>query len=170
MLCRTERRIVSESPARRRGFYMLIIHLPASARIAVGALGEFLFKKGYYIYVGSAQGGLEQRVSRHLRPDKPLRWHIDYLLEHARVVDTLMFDTTGVRDEQDLRRRLLGMLGGDSRDLKKLPTECLLARSVAAQHGASAPAAGFGSSDCKCDTHLFYLPDPGMLQFTNSTH
>lgn len=154
---------------------MLVIHVPASARITVGALGEFLFKPGYYIYVGSAQGGLDQRVSRHLKQDKNLHWHIDYLLQHATVVDTMLFETPDHESEQNLRRRLQDMLSASEtaagpHGLDHMPTECLLAQSVSSQNGASEPVRGFGSSDCRCPAHLFYLSDLSTLQFTNSTH
>lgn len=143
----------------RRGYYFLVIHLPREAYLDVGSLGRFHFAPGYYIYIGSAQGGLDQRVSRHLRDDKTMRWHIDYLLQKAQVVDTLLFETPDQAAEQALRGKLLKALGGNGadRDLAALPTECLLARSVADQHNAAVPAPGFGSSDCRCTTHLYFI-------------
>lgn len=143
----------------RRGYYFLVIHMPRESYIEVGSLGRLHFAPGYYIYVGSALGGLDQRVSRHLRDDKTLRWHIDYLLQKAQVVDTLLFETPDPAAEQALRDKLIRALGGAEagRALAALPTECLLALSVADQHNATAPAPGFGSSDCHCATHLFFI-------------
>ncbi len=63
----------------RRGTYALFITFGHDEEIAVGALGRHLFRAGTYCYVGSAMGGIDQRVSRHLAHDKKLRWHIDYL-------------------------------------------------------------------------------------------
>lgn len=63
----------------RRGTYILTVRLDSPRTVAVGALGTISFGAGTYIYAGSAMGGLDQRVSRHLRRDKPRRWHIDSL-------------------------------------------------------------------------------------------
>ncbi len=67
------------------GIYLLIIELDDDLKIRIGALGEIEFKKGIYCYVGSAQKNLIQRLKRHLRKDKKLHWHIDYLLRYAKV-------------------------------------------------------------------------------------
>ncbi len=48
-------------------------------KIRVGQLGEVSFKKGDYIYIGSAKGCLKVRLRRHLKKDKKSFWHIDYL-------------------------------------------------------------------------------------------
>ena len=62
-----------------KGSYALIIRLNRAKRLTVGRLGEFYFPAGHYIYLGSALNGLESRVRRHLRRDKKLHWHIDFL-------------------------------------------------------------------------------------------
>ena len=46
----------------------------------IGRLGEFHFPAGRYVYTGSARRNLDARVARHIRHDKALHWHIDYLL------------------------------------------------------------------------------------------
>ena len=71
-----------------KGTYALVLHLECTEEITVGKLGMFTFPAGYYLYVGSAlgPGGLEARLARHRRRGKKLRWHIDYLLEHAQLV------------------------------------------------------------------------------------
>ncbi|MEM0322310.1 MAG: GIY-YIG nuclease family protein, partial [Thermoprotei archaeon] len=69
------------------GVYQLVIRLDRECAITIGRLGRFVFPAGYYVYTGSAKKGLEARVSRHLREDKKLKWHIDYFLKHARVVE-----------------------------------------------------------------------------------
>jgi len=65
-----------------KGIYALIICLKEDTRINVDAIGKIGFNKGTYVYVGSAQTNLEQRVGRHLRKNKRLFWHVDYLLNN----------------------------------------------------------------------------------------
>ena len=62
-----------------KGSYALVIRLNRTEQLTVGRLGEFDFPAGCYLYFGSALNGLESRVSRHLRRDKKLHWHVDYL-------------------------------------------------------------------------------------------
>ncbi len=62
----------------------MILFLPGSKRIRVGALGEIDFKRGYYVYVGS---GTVKRMERHARKGKKKRWHIDYLSEEAEFLE-----------------------------------------------------------------------------------
>nr|AAZ32481.1 hypothetical protein [uncultured euryarchaeote Alv-FOS1] len=68
------------------GIYALLIRCDG-VTIRVGALGELQFDRGYYVYIGSAQRNMQKRIARHMRSDKKIKWHIDYLLQHARVVD-----------------------------------------------------------------------------------
>jgi sugar fermentation stimulation protein A len=114
------------------GAYQLHLFLARTARLKVGKLGEFLFPAGRYIYTGSALNGLERRLSRHRRQEKRLRWHIDYLLRFARIERVAVWKTT---------RRL----------------ECALNGELLARAGARVVVEGFGSSDCRCRTHLVYL-------------
>ncbi|MFW5868137.1 MAG: GIY-YIG nuclease family protein [Armatimonadota bacterium] len=109
------------------GSYVLIISLDRPRRIEVGALGEIDFPAGAYAYVGSAMGGLDARIARHLRDDRRLHWHVDYLLQHAEVVHV-------VRVESDER------------------LECRIATGLAERLPV---VDGFGSSDCACAGHLF---------------
>lgn len=60
--------------------YQLRIEVARPLRLAVGRLGRFDFPAGIYLYTGSARRNLEARIARHLRREKTLRWHIDYLL------------------------------------------------------------------------------------------
>ncbi|MCS6830677.1 MAG: GIY-YIG nuclease family protein [bacterium] len=110
----------------------MALRLSGEVTLQVGALGTFCFPAGRYIYTGSALGGLRARLSRHLRQQKKLRWHIDYLLQHATVEDIRLFPT---------HERI----------------ECALNRQVLALPHARVVARGFGSSDCRCLTHLVYL-------------
>ncbi|MBN1810373.1 MAG: GIY-YIG nuclease family protein [Anaerolineae bacterium] len=109
------------------------------ADICVGRLGWFHFPAGWYVYVGSARGpgGLAARLARHLRPLKPLHWHVDYLRAHASPVE--IWYATGAQKR-----------------------ECAWARALLGLPGASVPVPRFGASDCRCSTHLIHfalLPD-----------
>ncbi len=109
--------------------YQLLIELPRAARLAVGRLGVFDFPAGRYVYTGSAKRNFEARIARHLRADKALRWHIDYLLA-----------APGVR-VVGVRRSSRG--------------ECALNAATAGR----VVVAGFGASDCRagCGGHLKWL-------------
>lgn len=113
------------------GTYVLVVSLPHDGEIVVGALGRLSFEAGYYLYVGSALGGLGARIGRHLRTRKRLRWHIDYLLACGSVRD-IWYRASPDRQE------------------------CIWARALARLPGAEPVAVGFGASDCSCRTHLFY--------------
>ena len=68
---------------KRKGTYVLAVTLGSDFDIEVGALGTLHFDRGLYCYVGSALGGLDSRVERHLRKEKVLKWHADYLTTKA---------------------------------------------------------------------------------------
>jgi len=61
------------------GSYLLILENHEDINIKIGQLGKISFKKGYYVYIGSAMNGLDQRLNRHHRSLKKKRWHIDYI-------------------------------------------------------------------------------------------
>ena len=127
-----------------KGAYALVLHLESREEITVGKLGAFSFPAGYYLYLGSAlgTGGLEARLSRHRRRDKKLHWHIDYLLEHAQLVEVWSAAT-----EDKL--------------------ECLWAQAARQLPGSETPVPGFGSSDCRCPSHLIRLVrKPSYEEFT----
>jgi Uri superfamily endonuclease len=68
-----------------KGIYVLVIKVTTLINLKVGALGKLVFPDGMYAYVGSAQNSIETRVKRHLRKEKSLFWHIDYLLANDSV-------------------------------------------------------------------------------------
>lgn len=116
----------------RPGLYQLWMKLPRAAEVVVGRLGSFELPPGLYVYTGSARGGVDQRLRRHLRAEKRPHWHIDALLPHAAVVEARVVLEEGI-------------------------TECDLHARVAGLAGARTPVPGFGSSDCRCRSHLAYL-------------
>ncbi len=119
------------------GTYILVLHVNRETEISIGRLGTFHLPTGYYLYVGSARGpgGLTARLARHLRERKRSRWHIDYLLREARVVEIWTASSP-----------------------EKL--ECLWAQALLRMPDARIPVSGFGSSDCVCPTHLVYSISP----------
>lgn len=123
---------------KRPGTYVLEIALDADTETRVGALGTFLFAKGTYVYVGSAMGGLDQRLRRHFTREKKLKWHVDYLVAHAS-------DVKAYESYPDF-----------------IP-ECELA-SLALECGMTPSVKGFGCSDCRCATHLFSTTPESMAR------
>ena len=116
------------------GSYILILFNSNSKRIQVGKLGFLNFKRGYYCYIGSAlKEKLIHRVKRHISLSslKKIHWHIDYLLANSdiRIIKSILIPSS-FREECTL-----------AQTIKKLSKEEVL---------------GFGSSDCNCNSHLFY--------------
>jgi len=110
--------------------YILLIFLKSEIEKVVGRLGKVKLSAGYYVYVGSARLNFEHRIRRHLARKKKLFWHIDYLLSDAKakVVDVFYVDEV---IEHEVARSLheLGFKVVEN----------------------------FGSSDCSCPGHLFYV-------------
>ena len=111
-----------------KGSYILLIEVENDREIEFRKLGKIRFKKGFYAYVGSALNGIEARVKRHLRKEKRLWWHIDYLLSEAVIREVICVES-------------------DRRE------ECSIARNLEKQFDS---IKGFGCSDCKCPSHLFF--------------
>ena len=113
--------------ARDRGSYLLILNLNRERKIDVGRLGKVGFRKGFYIYVGSAMANLSKRLERHRRIEKEHHWHIDGLRAVAEFHSALP-----IRSSTRL--------------------ECEIAKAFSGIAEWSIPQ--FGSSDCLCETHL----------------
>jgi len=120
------------------GTYVLLIEVTNPLELTVGKLGLVRLPPGHYAYFGSAHGpgGLHGRLARHVRRDRRRHWHIDYLTEIAPVSYVYY----------QARVELL---------------ECLWSQRLLGLSGATTPALGFGSSDCRlgCLAHLIRLPD-----------
>ena len=117
-----------------KGIYAVFFEIEGKT-IEIGALGDKEFKSGTYVYIGSAMNGVEKRVKRHYSNEKKKHWHIDYFSEEASPVYTIVFP---------------------------LPSEfeCILARTVSEENE---DIDGFGSSDCRCNSHLYRIGDKGLL-------
>ena len=115
-----------------KGNYCLIIKMKNDCTIKIGAKGNIDFKKGYYVYVGSALGTLSNRIKRHLSNDKKKHWHVDYLLlnKNTEIKEVIYTYCT-----------------------KKI--ECNIAYNI--QEDATNYIESFGCSDCKCMSHLYYF-------------
>jgi len=122
-----------------KGAYVLLIKLDSDKKIKVGKLGKIFFKKGFYVYVGSALNGLEARLDRHKKTNKKFHWHIDYLLGHSKIIG--IFYKEGLVKE-----------------------ECNIANLFLKYDSVL----GFGSSDCKCKSHLFFSKNNEIIKYCNS--
>ena len=113
------------------GTYILCLHLKYSQNITIGKLGTFHFNKGCYYYVGSAfgPGGVAARCKHHFHISSKPRWHIDYLRAQCQLI-SICFNTSIKHLEHDWANQLGKIL--------------------------SHPVAKFGSSDCSCNSHLFF--------------
>ena len=107
--------------------YILILYLPKKRRIKVGRLGLLTFESGLYFYVGSGGRSPFKRLRRHVTKAKKKFWHIDFLTVHSTVIGAMIVESN-------------------------ISLECSLARALG---DVFTPVRGFGSSDCKCTSHLF---------------
>jgi sugar fermentation stimulation protein A len=112
------------------GIYHLLLCLRRPRKLRVGRLGIHDFPAGHYVYTGRARRGLDGRLARHMRKRKTRHWHIDYL--------------TAVADIKEIR-------------VNKSNEECRSHRAVMKLPGAQVIVPGFGSSDCRCPSHLAHF-------------
>ncbi len=126
-----------------KGAYILALNVAEDAIVTVGKLGAVAFPAGVYAYVGSALGSAGfQRIRRHINVfaghNTKYKWHIDHLSDIATLCRIYAF----VTDER---------------------IECDLASRLSASPAFTATPR-FGSSDCKCDSHLFRANDIRHLE------
>ena len=121
------------------GSYFILMHLLQRAEIQVGRKGRFTFPPGYYIYTGSAMGGIWQRLRRICRCGfrQKLRWHIDYFIRYPLVQILEIYAIPEI-----------------------YKNECRYNMKIANFDNASVPVPHFGDSDCKagCPGHLIHFP------------
>jgi Uri superfamily endonuclease len=132
----------------RPGTYTLILSSTIEKPINIGKLATLQLKHGYYVYIGSAfgPGGLKARIKHHLNPSSRPHWHIDYLRPTLNLREIwYTFDQTR-REHQ-------------------------WAEIHAVTRNARMPLPGFGSSDCRCLSHLFfYKSKPSGTYFRRKIH
>jgi Uri superfamily endonuclease len=119
---------------RQPGSYLLMLKLAAAREIQVGRLAVIGFRRGWYAYAGSAfgPGGLAGRLRHHLRPVQKRHWHIDYLRDHAEVMEVWMAPGPPNREHE-------------------------WAQILARKPGAGKWVRRFGCSGCRCPSHLLYF-------------
>ena len=124
----------------RPGTYVLVMQLDRSLTLRVGQLGAVPFRAGFYAYAGSAlgPGGIAARLGRHVRGGAVVHWHIDHLRRTARAHEA-WFATGRARHEH------------------------VWARALGRMPRAATALGGFGSSDCRCVSHLVYFDVPPTL-------
>lgn len=121
-----------------KGSYILLIELEEDTQIKIGT-GKKDLKQGFYTYFGSAfgPGGLK-RIQRHRKVSSGQRdvkhWHIDYL--------------SGLENS-----KMLEAVKFPEKDI-----EC----DLASESGGKIE--GFGSTDCKCSSHLAYFRDKETVE------
>ncbi len=118
-----------------RGIYILEIKAENNFSISSKTFDGFIFPKGFYYYVGSAQKNFRSRILRHLKKKKTIHWHID----HITVLPTNKINMVYIFE-----------------DLPK-DFECELVQTLIRKNILEYSASNFGNSDCKiCDSHLLY--------------
>ncbi|WP_457752851.1 GIY-YIG nuclease family protein [Thermococcus sp.] len=113
-----------------RGSYFLVIKVERDM-IVQTKRKEFSLKAGYYVYVGSAMNSIEKRVERHFKKDKKLHWHIDFLLKESELLRAYLIPSDA-KIEEEL-----------SMEVSKF----------------GKPIEGFGASDLKINSNLYYFKD-----------
>lgn len=134
-----------------KGTYIIVAYLLDNSRISIGSLGEIDFVKGSYLYIGSAMGNkgsmtLENRIKRHISNlnDKKIFWHIDYLLKNKKCVITHIYLIPSI-----------------------MRLECIISEEIS--NNSDNLVRDFGSSDCRCPSHLYYFHEfRGLNQIIKS--
>lgn len=124
-----------------KGAYVLVTELKKNSKIMIGKLGVIDFPKGYYCYIGSALGksmNLKNRIGRHKKLNKEksgkLHWHIDYFLTNQ---SAKIIQIDKINSDERIECKISQMFEKTSKD----------------------SVHGFGCSDCKCRSHLYYFDD-----------
>ena len=121
----------------------MLLRLHDNKIISIGKLGAFEFPAGWYTYIGSAfgPGGLMARIKHHLQPTHNPHWHIDYLRREAELKEIWLSPDSERREEAWVDLMI------------DIP-------------GATALIDGFGASDSRQETHLYYFDiEPSLEDF-----
>jgi len=117
------------------GIYVLEIFAKKNFSVRIKRFADRIFSAGYYYYVGSAQKNLKQRLTRHLKKNKIIHWHIDHITS---------INTNSVKS--------IFLSTGSKKNL-----ECELANYFEKKLKIDSSINRFGNSDSNCSsTHLFY--------------
>ncbi|MCD6300537.1 MAG: GIY-YIG nuclease family protein [Staphylothermus sp.] len=118
------------------GEYLLILKVHKEMMIRTHGKRKFSLDPGIYVYIGSAHGlgGLRSRIIRHMRKNKKIFWHIDYLTTSNYV-------------------KIIGLVTIISFN-KNVDFESMISKHMLSRFK---PILGFGCSDKKRDkSHLYY--------------
>ena len=149
---------VLDSEAHDSGVYVMVMHLDHDLDLEIGSKGMMHFKKGYYMYVGSAKANLTKRIERHKRKRKNMHWHLDYFRGHCEMIAGVPICTSGLPLESwSLTHEPYPSMPSMPDPDIEVSVECALADAVGAIAEWEVPK--FGSSDCYCTSHLF-----GMME------
>ena len=123
------------------GTYALMLDSAHEQSIEIGKLGKMSVRKGCYVYVGSAfgSGGIFARIKHHCRISESYHWHIDYL-RPAVVTTEVWYSYDPVKREHEWAGIFMEV------------------------HGVKLPLKGFGSTDCNCESHLFFFRVPPSIR------
>ncbi|MBY6293927.1 DUF123 domain-containing protein [Nanohaloarchaea archaeon H01] len=116
-----------------KGSYTLLVEVKEDFEAKIPSIGQIKFRKGFYIYNGSAFGpGGFKRVERHRKLSKDegnytVHWHIDHLTSAEKSEIIKVFKASEKDLEDELTREI---------DLETVE--------------------GFGASDSEIDSHLLY--------------
>jgi len=110
---------------------------PLSFRLRSGRFVRL--NAGIYFYVGSAfgSGGIQSRLSRHLKKSKKKHWHLDFITTSEAFTPISAIA------------------------IPEMAVECALASIILE---LASPIPKFGSSDCKCLSHLFLAEEPERIK------
>ncbi|MCM8771540.1 MAG: DNA/RNA nuclease SfsA [Candidatus Omnitrophica bacterium] len=121
---------IYEKEGKDKGNYLILGKLNNDIYLKIGYLENLFFKKGYYIYVGSAMNSLTARIKRHLKINKIKKWHIDYFIPYLNDLKSI-----SIRSSENL--------------------ECLVSNEL--EKISNGIIKNFGSTDCKCKSHLYFF-------------
>ncbi len=116
---------------KNKGAYLLVLENIEDRILTVGKLGEIHFKKGFYVYVGSALHALDARIKRHKKKRKKLFWHIDYIASTVMKIKNVYPIRKAEKSESQLAQALWKISDGYIKH--------------------------FGASDAQDISHLFYF-------------
>ena len=149
---------ILDTEAHDSGVYVMVMHLDHDLDLEIGSKGMMHFKKGYYMYVGSAKANLTKRIERHKRKRKKMHWHLDYFRGHCEMIAGVPIRTSGLPLESwSLTHEPYPSMPSWPDPDVEVSVECALADAVGAIAEWEVPK--FGSSDCDCTSHLF-----GMME------